>query len=45
MPIYIESRNLDFDYASFVVEHQYLIYFPDGEVVMRNQQGSNHPSP
>ncbi|MCK4713776.1 MAG: hypothetical protein KAT26_12940 [Marinosulfonomonas sp.] len=31
MPIYIESRNLDYPVVGFVGEHQYLVYIPDGE--------------
>jgi len=31
MPIYVESRNLDFPVFGFVAEHQYLVYIPDGE--------------
>lgn len=42
MPIYIESRNLDFDYGGFVAEHQYLIYIPNTTAV--NIPPSNHPS-
>ena len=30
MPIYIESRDLG-DNLGFVAEHQYLVYFPDGQ--------------
>ena len=31
MPIYVESRDLDFPVLGVAAEHQYLIYVPEGE--------------